>query len=73
MVGRRGACGRREGAEFELGEAIAVVYVSKQIPGRSDDSHDLLGIYKVVSDLDEMATLASTADDFTQLLRSRLA
>jgi hypothetical protein len=62
-----------EGTEFELDEAIAVVYDSKQIPGRVDDSHDLLGTYKVVSDLDEMTTLASTADEFLQLLRSRHA
>jgi hypothetical protein len=62
-----------EGTEFELDEAIAVVYDSKQIPGRSDDSHDLLGTYKVVSDLDEMTALASTADEFIQLLRSRHA
>jgi hypothetical protein len=62
-----------EGTEFELDEAIAVVYESKQIPGRGDDSHDLLGTYKVVSDLNEMTTLASTADEFLQLLRSRHA
>ena len=62
-----------EGTEFELDEAIAVVYESKHIPGRGDDSHDLLGTYKVVSDLNEMTTLASTADEFLQLLRSRHA
>jgi hypothetical protein len=62
-----------EGTEFELDEAIAVVYESKQIPGRGDDSHDLLGTYKVVSDLNEMTTLASTGDEFLQLLRSRHA
>jgi hypothetical protein len=53
-----------ESTEFELDEAIAVVYESKQIPGREDDSHDLLGIYKIVSDLNEMTMLASTADEF---------
>jgi hypothetical protein len=62
-----------EGTEFELDEAIAVIYDGKRIPGRGDDSHDLLGTYKVVSDLDEMTTLASTPDEFLQLLRSRHA
>jgi hypothetical protein len=62
-----------EGTEFELDEAIAVVYDGRQIPGRGDDSHDLLGTYKVVSDLGEMATVASTSDEFLQLLRSRHA
>ena len=60
-----------EGTEFELDEAIAVVYGGRQIPGRGEDSHDLLGTYKVVSDLSEMATIASTPDEFLQLLRSR--
>jgi hypothetical protein len=62
-----------EGTEFELNEAIAVVYEGKKIPGRADDSHDLIGTYRVVSDLNEMTTLASTADEFLQLLRSRHA
>jgi hypothetical protein len=62
-----------EGTEFELDEAVAVVYDGKQIPGRADDSHDLLGTYKVVADLTEMNTLASTPQEFLQLLRSRHA
>ncbi len=62
-----------EGTEFELDEAIAVVYEGKKIPGRGDDSHDLIGTYTVVSDLDEMTTLAATADELLQLLRSRHA
>jgi hypothetical protein len=62
-----------EGTEFELDEAVAVVYEGKQIPGRADDSHDLLGTYRVVADLAEMTTLASTPEEFLQLLRSRHA
>jgi hypothetical protein len=62
-----------EGTEFELDEAIAVVYDNKVIPGRGSDSHDLLGTYKVVSNVEEMTRLASTPDEFLQLLRSRHA
>jgi hypothetical protein len=62
-----------EGTEFELDEAVAVVYQGRQIPGRADDSHDLLGTYQVVADLAEMTTLASTSEEFLQLLRSRHA
>ena len=62
-----------EGTEFELDEAIAVVYDEKQIPGRGDDSHDLLGTYRVVSDLGDMRTLAATPDEFPELLRARHA
>ena len=29
-----------EGTEFELGEAVSVVYEGKKIPGRADDSYD---------------------------------
>lgn len=62
-----------EGTEFVLDEAIAVIYDGRQIPGRGDDSHDLLGTYEVVSDLDNMSTLAVTPDEFLELLRSRHA
>jgi hypothetical protein len=62
-----------EGTEFELDEAVAVVYQGRQIPGRADDSHDLLGTYQVVADFGEMTTRASTPEEFLQLLRSRHA
>jgi len=62
-----------EGTEFELEEAVAVVYDGKKIPGRASDSHDLLGTYEVVADLTEMTALASAPGEFLQLLRSRHA
>lgn len=62
-----------EGTEFELDEAVAVVYDGKQVPGRADDSHDLLGTYQIVSDLVQMTTLADTPHEFLELLRSRHA
>jgi len=62
-----------EGTEFELDEAVAVVYDGKQVPGRADDSHDLVGTYKVVASLAEMTTLAATPEEFLDLLRSRHA
>lgn len=62
-----------EGTEFELDEAVAVVYAGKEIPGRADDSHDLVGTYRIVADLAQMTALASTSPDFLELLRSRHA
>src|ERR1019366_9885529 len=62
-----------EGTEFEVDEAAAIVFEGRQIPGRTGDSHDLLGTYKVVADLVEMTTLAARPDEFLQLLRSRHA
>ncbi len=62
-----------EGTEFEIQEAIAIVYAGAQIPGRADDSHDLLGTYRVVADLGEMMTRAGSAPEFLSLLRLRHA
>lgn len=62
-----------EGTEFEIDEAVAIVYDGEQIPGRADDSSDLLGTYRIVSDLNEMSTLPASPNDFLQLLRSRHA
>ncbi len=62
-----------EGTEFEIDEAVAIVYAGERIPGRADDSHDLLGTYRVVSDLDEMSTLPASPEEFLHLLRSRHA
>jgi hypothetical protein len=62
-----------DGTEFDLPDALAVVYEGTNLPGRDDDSHDLLGTYRVVNDLAEMSTVAATPEDFVQLMRSRHA
>lgn len=62
-----------EGTEFELSDAVAIVYDGAKLPGRADDSHDLLGTYQVVNDPTEMNQLGSDASEFVQLLRSRHA
>jgi hypothetical protein len=62
-----------EGTEFEVAEAAAIVYQGKNVPGRTDDSHDLLGTYRIVSDMAEMSTTASDPDGFLRLLRARHA
>ena len=62
-----------EGTEFKLDDALDVVYDGKRIPGRADDTHDLLGTYRVVNDLAEMTHRADSAEDFLQLLRARHA
>lgn len=62
-----------EGTEFVLGEAVAIVFDGKRIPGRADDTHDLLGTYRVVADLAEMTTTPAAPQEFLDLLRSRHA
>ncbi len=60
-----------EGTEFELAEAVEVVYGGKQVPSRAGDAHDLLGTYQIVSSLAEMTTLAATPGEFLGLLLAR--
>lgn len=62
-----------EGTEFEMDEAVAIVYDGKRMPGRAGDTHDLVGTYALVSDLTEMTTLAASPTEFLDLLRTRHA
>ena len=60
-----------EGTEFELDEARRIVETGVAMPTRDADSHDILGTYAVVSNRREMSRLASTADEFLDILRER--
>ena len=60
-----------EGTEFELEEARRIVETGVAMPTRDADSHDILGTYAVVSNRREMSRLASTADEFLDILRER--
>ena len=62
-----------EGTEFELADAVAIVYEHKQVAGRADDSHDLIGTYQVVSDDGQMPERATAPGEFVQILRARHA
>ena len=39
-----------EGTEFDVGEAREVVFAGKVIPGRADDTQDIVGTFELVSD-----------------------
>jgi len=41
------------------------------LPGRSDDSYDVLGTYQVVSNKNEMKNVPKNGDEFLGLLLSR--
>lgn len=62
-----------EGTEFSVSEARAIIDRDMPIPSREDDSHDMLGTYRIVSSQKEMAICPSSADQFLQLLRDRHA
>ena len=62
-----------EGTEFTVSEAKEIVLRETPMPARDEDSHDILGTYRIVSDKKEMSICPSTPDEFLDLLRTRHA
>ncbi|MEQ8936043.1 MAG: Fic family protein, partial [Amphiplicatus sp.] len=62
-----------EGTEFTVEEAEEIVFQGVIPQERPDDAHDVLGTYRIVSDMAEMKKLPENFDDFIDLLRRRHA
>lgn len=62
-----------EGTEFTVSEAKEIVLTETPMPARDEDSHDILGTYRIVSDKKEMSICPSTPDEFLDHLRTRHA
>jgi fido (protein-threonine AMPylation protein) len=60
-----------EGTEFAVEEARAIVFDGVIPPNRPADAHDVIGTFRLVSDLEEMKRLPKNADIFLDLLRQR--
>ncbi|MFA5805417.1 MAG: Fic family protein [Melioribacteraceae bacterium] len=60
-----------EGTVFEVAEAKEIIDTGIPLPARSDDSHDVLGTYQIVSNKNEMKIIPSDEDEFLNLLQSR--
>lgn len=60
-----------EGTVFEVSEAKKIIDTGIPMPGRSDDSHDVLGTYQVVSNKNEMKIVPKNGEEFLGLLQSR--
>ncbi len=60
-----------EGTVFEVDEAKNIVETNKPLPARNEDSHDVLGTYKIVSNKDEMSITPSTPDEFLRIIAYR--
>ncbi|MCD4710175.1 MAG: Fic family protein [Bacteroidales bacterium] len=60
-----------EGTVFGVEEARRIVETDKPLPARSEDSHDILGTYRLVSDRREMSVIPRTADELIHLLKER--
>ena len=62
-----------EGTEFNVDEARDIVFEGVIPQERPQDAHDVLGTYRIVSDLAEMKTLPRAFEEFLTLLRRRHA
>lgn len=62
-----------EGTEFELSEAVDVVFKGVIPARRPEDGHDILGTYELANDKAELARKIAGVDDFLAVLRERHA
>lgn len=62
-----------EGIEFTVSEAKEIITTGRPIPSRHEDSQDILGTYRIVSDRREMSVCPRSPDHFLDLLRKRHA
>jgi Fic family protein len=60
-----------EGTIFEIEEAKRIIETETPIPNRDDDSHDILGTYKLVSNQKEMSRTPSNPDELINILQYR--
>ena len=60
-----------EGTEFEVDEALGIVFSGVIPQSRPEDAHDILGTYRIVGNLDELLRTPHDAGSFMSLLRNR--
>lgn len=60
-----------EGTIFEIEEAKSIIQTETPIPNRDEDSHDILGTYKLVSNQKEMSTTPSNPEELLNILLYR--
>lgn len=62
-----------EGTRFAIREAREIIRLNKPLPARNEDSHDILGTYRIVADPLENARTPESAEELLDILRSRHA
>jgi len=60
-----------EGTEFHIDEAKQIIVSQQPMLARNEDSHDILGTYKIVSNLKEMHVTPNTAEKMIEILQYR--
>lgn len=62
-----------EGTEFEIGEARQIVETGIPLAHRNEDSHDILGTFRLVSNRSEMMRYPKTSKELVDILCGRHA
>ena len=60
-----------EGTEFSVDEAKEIVFDGVIPQERPEDAHDVLGTFRIVSDVGEMRRIARNGDQFIEFLKAR--
>jgi len=60
-----------EGTMFEIDEAKKIIETQTPLPTRNQDSHDILGTYKIVSNRTEMKVIPKSAEELISILQYR--
>lgn len=60
-----------EGTEFELADAKKIIETNLPLPARDEDSHDVLGTFKIVSSREEMMVTPASPDQLLDILLYR--
>ena len=60
-----------EGTEFELKDARLIIENDTPMPSRDEDSHDVLGTYKLVSNRQEMSIIPNCSEHLLEILLYR--
>ncbi|MEL6659005.1 MAG: Fic family protein [Bacteroidota bacterium] len=60
-----------EGTIFEIDEAKEIIETQTPLPTRNQDSHDILGTYKLVSNRKEMSVIPKSAEELILILQYR--
>ncbi len=60
-----------EGTVFSIDEAKEIIETKTPLPARDEDSHDVLGTFQLVSNLQEMKTVPNSAQNLIEILRYR--
>lgn len=62
-----------EGTEFQVEEAVEIIFKGKIPKNRPRDAHDILGTYHIVSDVNEMRICPKTGDELIAIMKRRHA